>query len=223
MVGVAIAPLIVRALIAFQLRNTAVTDLQANIDLRMLLFAFLLSMATGLLAGAVPAWQARRDTLVSPLQQRAGTAVGGLSVRRAIVTAQIAFTLILMVAAGLFMRTLHGLLSRGPGFDASSLIVFGIRPAQNGYSPSDANQLIRTIHDRIRNSASVQNAAIVNFPLLLGGAWNNPLTIQSTQRLVTDRDIHLNAVTPGFFATLGTKIVAGRDLGLRPPCRIAAL
>jgi predicted permease len=52
---------------------------------------------------------------------------------------------------------------------------------------------------------------VANFPLLLGGAWNNPLTIQSTERFITDRDVHLNAVTPGFFATLGTRIVGGRD------------
>src|SRR5262249_22436758 len=147
----------------------------------------------------------------STLRERAGTAFGGLSLRRAIVTAQIAFTLILVVAAGLFVRTLSGLLEKGPGFDTSSLISFGIRPSLNGYSPSDANRLIQRIHEEIRSSTSTQSSAVANFPLLLGGAWNNPLTIQSTERLTTDRDVHLNAVTPGFFATLGTRIVGGRD------------
>jgi hypothetical protein len=106
------------------------------------------------------------------------------------------------------------LLASKPGSNLASaegLIWFGIRPAQNGYSQSDANRLIRHIHEDIRRSASIQSSAIANFPLLLGGAWNNPLTIQSTERLTTDRDVHLNAVTPGFFATLGTRIVSGRD------------
>jgi predicted permease len=210
LLGVVMAPIAVRALIAFLPRNTAATDLEANVDTRMLLFAFLVSLATGLLAGAAPALQAHRKSLVSSLRERSDTAFGGLSLRRAIVTAQIAFTLILVIAAGLFVRTLHGLLVKGPGFDTSSLVSFGIRPAQNGYSRTDANRLIRQIHDELRSSASTQSAAIASFPLLLGGAWNNPLTIQSTERFATDRDVHLNAVTPGFFATLGTRIVGGR-------------
>jgi hypothetical protein len=81
----------------------------------LLLFAFLVSMATGFLAGSAPALQAGRKTQVSSLRERAGTALGGLSLRRAIVTAQIAFTLILVVAAGLFVRTLSGAVGKRSG------------------------------------------------------------------------------------------------------------
>jgi hypothetical protein len=119
--------------------------------------------------------------------------------------------LILVVAAGLFVRTLSGLLAKGPGFDTSSLISFGIKPALNGYSRSEANQLIRRIHEEVRSSRSTQRSAIARVQLLIGGAWNNPMTIQSGERFATDRDVQLNAVTPGFFATLGSRIVAGRD------------
>jgi predicted permease len=211
LLGLVMAPVAVRALIASLPRNIAATNLQANVDARVLVFTFLVSMATGFLAGAAPASQARRESLVSALRERTATAFGGLTLRRAIVTAQIAFTLILVVAAGLFVRTLSGLLIKGTGFDTSSLIVFGIRPTANGYSPADANRLVQRIHDEIRSSTSTQSSAVANFPLLLGGAWNNLLTIQSTERFATDRDVHLNAVTPGFFATLGTRIVSGRD------------
>src|SRR5437016_9581603 len=122
LLGVVMAPIAVRALIAFLPRNTAATDLQANVDTRLLLFAFLVSLATGFLAGCVPALQAGRKSLDSSLRERGGTPSGGLALRRAIVTAQIAFTLILVIAAGLFVRTLSGLLVKGPGFDTSSLI-----------------------------------------------------------------------------------------------------
>jgi predicted permease len=209
--GVAIAPIAVRALIAFLPQNHAATGLHANVDMRLLLFALVVSMASGFLAGSAPALQARRKSVDSSLRERGGAPSGGLALRRTIVTAQIAFTLILVIAAGLFVRTLSGLLARGPGFDTSSLISFGIRATANGYSPADANRLLRRIHDQIRSSASTQSSAAAVFPLLLGGAWNNPLTIQSTERLTSDRDVHLNAVTPGFFATLGTRIVSGRD------------
>lgn len=211
LLGVVTAPVAVRALIAFLPRNIAANDLQANVDARILLFAFLVSLATGFLAGSAPALQARHRSLISSLRERAGTAFGSVPLRRAIVTAQIAFTLILVIAAGLFVRSLSGLMAKGTGFDTSSLVAFGIRPEANGYSPADANRLVRRIHDEIQRSANTENSAVVNFPLLFGAAWNNPLTIQDTERFVTDRDVHLNAVTPGFFATLGARIVSGRD------------
>src|SRR5260370_17031832 len=107
--GVVMAPIAVRALIAFLPQNTAANDLRANVDTRLLLFAFLVSLATGFLAGSAPALQAGRKSLVSSLRERAGTALGGLSLRRAIVTAQIAFTLILVVPARFFFRTLSPL------------------------------------------------------------------------------------------------------------------
>jgi len=211
LLGVAIAPIAVRALIAFLPHNTAATDLQANIDMRLLLFAFLVSLLTGFLAGGAPALQAGRKSLDSALRERGGTPSGGLALRRAIVTAQIAFTLILVIAAGLFVRTLSGLLLKGPGFDTSSLISFGIKPDLNGYSGAEESRLIRRITEGLRDSSNIQASSIALVQLLLGGAWSNSLTIQAQERYVTDREIEINAVTPGFFATLGARIVAGRD------------
>lgn len=211
LLGVGMAPVALQALIAFLPRYTAANDLHANVDARLLLFAFLVSLATGLLAGCVPALQAGRKSLDSSLRERGGAPSGGLSLRRWIVTAQIAFTLILVVVAGLFIQTLHGLLAKGPGFETSSLISFGIKPALNGYSGAEATQLIRRISESLRNSGSTQASSIASVQLLLGGAWNNSLTIQSGERFTTDREVQINAVTPGFFDTLGTKIIAGRD------------
>lgn len=211
LLGIVIAPIAVRALIAFLPHDTAANDLQANIDMRMLLFAFLVSLITGFLAGSAPALQAGRKSLDSALRERGGTPSGGLALRRGIVTAQIAFTLILVIAAGLFVRTLSGLLLKGPGFDTSSLISFGIKPALNGYSGAEESRLIRRITEGLRDSSSIQASAIAHDQLLLGGAWSNSLTIQAGERFITDREVQINAVSPGFFATLGTRIVAGRD------------
>jgi predicted permease len=211
LLGVVMAPIAVQTLIAFLPHDTAANGLHANVDTRLLLFAFLVSLATGFLAGCVPAVQAGRKSLESSLRERGGTPSSGLSLRRAIVTAQIAFTLILVVAAGLFIRTLSGLLAKGPGFETSSLISFGIRPALNGYSDAEATQFIRRISERLRSSGSTQASATALVQLLLGGAWSNSLTIQGRERFVTDREVQMNAVTPGFFETLRTRIVAGRD------------
>jgi predicted permease len=209
--GVMLAPLAMKTLIAFLPRDAAGNALQSAIDSRLLLFAFLVSVATGFLTGFAPALHAGRGSLISSLRERAGTASGGILLRRAIVTAQIAFTLILVIGAALFIRTLTELMAKGPGFETSSLVAFGIDPIRSGYPTPEAARLIRRIHEQIRASNTTRTSAIASMQLLTGGSWNNPMTIQTNERITTDREVHLNAVTPGFFSTLGTRIIAGRD------------
>ena len=104
--GVALAPLAMRALIAFLPRDAAANALQSAVDSRLLLFAFLVSVAAGVLSGFAPALQAGRGSLISSLRERGGSAFGGVRLRKVIVTVQIAFTLILVIGAALFVRTL---------------------------------------------------------------------------------------------------------------------
>ena len=219
LLGILLAPLAMHTLIAFLPRDAAANALQSGIDTRLLLFALVVSVATGLLTGFAPALQAGGGSLMSSLRERGGTAFGSLRLRRAIVTAQIALTLILVIGAALFIQTLTGLLAKGPGFDTSSLISFGIDPLRNGYSSVEASRLVRRIHDQMRTSPGTQASAVSRSQLLAGGSWNNFMTIQANERVTTYRVVHLNAVTPGFFATLGTRIVAGRDFEERDCCQ----
>jgi predicted permease len=210
MLGVLLAPAVMRALISFLPRDVASNALQAALDTRLLLFASLVSVATGLLTGVAPALQVGRGSLSASLQERAGTA-GSLRLRRVMLAVQIAFTLILVVGAALFVRTLTTLVAKGPGFDTSTLVSFGIDPLRHGYAASEAARLTRRIHDEIRASSNTQLAAIARVQLLTGGSWNNYVTVASHQRITTDRLVHMNAVSPEFFATLGAGMIAGRD------------
>src|SRR6185369_2139755 len=92
--GVFLAPIAVRALISFMPGNVEAIELQSAVDARLLAFAFLVSLLAGLISGIVPAFQTGRVSLVSSLRERGGTALGGVWLRKAIVTAQIAFTLV---------------------------------------------------------------------------------------------------------------------------------
>jgi len=213
LLGIAAAPIAVRTLIAFLPKGIAPTALHAGVDARVLLFAFMASVAAGLLSGLAPAWQAGRHSLVTSLRERGGTA-GGIRLRKVIVTAQIALTLTLVVGAALFLRTLDELMAKGPGFKTSSLISFGIDPQRSGYAPAEANRLIRNIDEAIQQSPITQASAIARFPLLTGGSWNDPMTILTDKRITTD-DVNLNSVTPGFFPTMGVRIVAGRNFNER--------
>ena len=215
LLGVALAPSALRALIGFLPRDVAGNALRSAIDWRLLSFAFLVTVGAGILSGLAPALHAGRKSLIASLRERDGAALGGTRLRKVIVTGQIAFSLILVIAAVLFVRTLGGLLAKGPGFDTSSLVSFGLDPRKNGYSPAEASRLIRRIHDEIHASAITQTSAVARVPLLTGGTWSFPMTLQADRRVVTDRDVNLNAVTPGFFRTLGVRIVAGRDFDAR--------
>ena len=99
--GVALAPLAMRTLIAFLPRDAAANALQSDVDSRLLLFALLVSVAAGVLSGFAPALQAGRGSLISSLRERGGTAFGGVRLRKVIVTVQIAFTLILVIGSGI--------------------------------------------------------------------------------------------------------------------------
>jgi predicted permease len=214
LLGVIFAPAAMQTLIAFLPRDTAANALQSTVDSRLLLFAVLVSVAAGLLTGFAPAMHAGRKSLASSLRERGSTG-GGIRLRKIIVAAQIALSLMLVIGAVLFARTLTGLLAKGPGFDTSSLISFGVDARRNGYSVPEASRLIRGIDEEIRAAGTTEASALARFPLLTGGSWNNPMTIQTDRRVTTDRDVNLNSITPGFFATLGIRLVAGRGFDER--------
>ena len=178
MLGVALAPLAMRALIAFLPRDAAANALQSTVDARLLLFAFLVSVAAGVLSGFAPALQAGRDRSISSLRERGGTASGGVRLRKAIVTLQIAFTLILVIGAALFVRTLTDCWQRA-GIRHLQPGLVRPRSAAKRLLPAEASQLIRRIHDEIRASPEHRDVGRRAFQLLTGGSWNNPMTIQS--------------------------------------------
>jgi predicted permease len=219
LLGVVVAPLAIRALIMFLPHDLAPSALRGTLSLRLLAFAFFASLAAGLLSGLAPALHAGGGSLVGSLRERAGTGFGSVRLRKCIVTLQVAFSLILVVVAALFVRTLAGLLAKGPGFETSGMLSFAIAPVQSGYSRVDAARLVRRVHEEVRALPTTRNSAAARWAFLTGGSWNNAMTIQTDRRIVTG-SVNLNAVTPGFFSTLGIRILAGRDFDAhdsRPP------
>ena len=206
--GIALALPAMRALIAFLPRDLAANALRSSLNLDLLGFALLTSFAAGLLSGLAPALHAGHDNIVSSLRERAGTGFGGVRLRKCIVTLQVAFSLILLIGAALFLRTLTGLLAKGPGFDTSSLLSFAIAPLQNGYSRADASRIVRRLDEQVRALPGVCSSGAARFAFLTGGHWSNKVTIQTDRRTVSDRGVNFNAVSPGFFATLGVRVLA---------------
>jgi predicted permease len=208
--GVALGQPAIRALISFLPRDVASNALRASLSPRLVAFAFLASVVSGLLSSLAPALHAGRENLISSLRERGGTGLSGVRLRKCIVTLQVAFSLILIVGAALFMRSLSSLLAKGPGFDTSNLVSFSLDPQKNAYSQDQARQLIRRIHAELHAAPVTRNSAVARVLLLTGGSWNNPVTIQTDRRFTSEHDVEMNAISPGFFATMRIPLLAGR-------------
>ena len=207
--GLMAAPAVSRVLIAFLSEDG---DLGSRIDHRVFLFAFLVSMVTALACGVAPALQAGRSSLIASIRNQSSvTAAGAVRLRKAIVVAQMAFTLILLIGAGLFMQTLARLHARDLGFARSNLLMLRVEPDAIGYSASAAPQLMRDLLRKLREVPAVEHAAVANSRVLTGGSPQRVLTIESDRRVVTERPVPIMRVSPGFFSTLGTPLIAGRD------------
>jgi predicted permease len=212
-VGILLAPYVTEVLIRF-IPGSGDVALSSEIDRRVLLFTLAVSASTGLLFGLIPALHASRTDPSFTLKEDSSTVARGIGVRRLLVVGQIALALILLVGAGLFVRTLSGLRAQGPGFATTNLLMFRLDPTLVGNSSERSKNVVRDTLERIRALPEVESAALSAGALLAGGSWNQPLTVMTDKRLVTGT-IHCNVVSPGFFDTLGAQVVRGRNFDER--------
>jgi predicted permease len=212
--GVLLAPLVSRAMLSYLPRSAGDVALSADLDLRVLLFALAMTAVTTLLSGLAPALYAISVQPVAALKQQSNAVAGGLGLRKALVVGQFALALILLIGAGLFARTLATLRARGPGFPTTNLLKFRVDPVRAGYSRMDAKPLMRRLLTEIQTLSEVAQAGLASSTILNQGGWNNPVTVQSTQRIVTE-DMAMNAVSPGFFEALGAPMIRGRNFNER--------
>ena len=209
--GVLIAPVVIRTLLSFLPAGVSGVDLGADINLRVFGFAMAVALITAVLFSLAPALRAARSQPLLALKEESSAVSGGMGLRKVLVVGQIALALVLVIGAGLFVRTLGSLRAKGPGFGTADQILVRIDAARSGYDGPRAATLVRTLLDKFRGLPEVERASVTAAELLSGGSWNQRVTIDAGRRLVTDSVVHCNAVSPGFFDTLGVPMTAGRD------------
>jgi predicted permease len=189
------------------------------LDNRILLFNFALSLVTGLLFGLVPALRSTRPSLAPTLKDQGGAVVGGpaaVGVRKALVVGQVTVSVLLLVGAGLFIRSLRNLRLLDLGLKTENLIAFNLSPTLSGYTPVRTKQFNKQVVDRIRAMPGVGAAAFSNIGLLEGNEWDSWITVDGyTPKAGELPDPYCNAVSPGYFATMGIPLLAGRDFDSR--------
>ena len=215
--GLVAAPAVARVLLAYLSWDR---DMSVDIDGSVFAFAFLTSVAIGALCAIAPALQTGRLPLIAALKERSTLATGGgLRLRKALMIGQLAFTLMLLVGAGLFVQTLAHLHGEAV-FPNSRLLMLSVNPPASGYSAPDAERAMREVFRRLHEVPAVERVAVANDRILAGGGASTTLTIQSVNRTPTDRAVTRMRVGPDFFATLGTQVIAGREFeegDVRPP------
>jgi predicted permease len=204
-----------RALLAFLPPDTVALKLSATPDLRILGFATAVSLLTGLLFGLVPALQSTKPDVAPVLKDTVGGIVGGgthVRVRKALVAAQVMLSLLLLIGAGLFIRSLRNLRDMGPGFTTGNLAAFEVDPSLNGYNTDRSKLFYRRLSAEIAAIPGVRSVGVATVRILENNESDSWLTIEGYHPKATETpDAFMNWIGPGYFTTLSVPILAGRD------------
>ena len=183
-------------------------------DLRILGFTFAVMLVTALIFGLVPALQSSRADVAPTLKDQAGSVLGGGSVglRKVLVAAQVMLSLLLLIGAGLFLKTLTNLRDLGPGFPAERLVGFNLDPSLNGYSADRTKIFYRRLTDELGSLPGVKSVALASMRILDDDEWDSSVTVEGyTPKPGQGPEPFMNSISPNYFATLGIPILQGRD------------
>jgi len=215
--GLAIASWTTKFLLGFLPTSETPHVITGAIDYRVLAFNFALSLATGLLFGLAPALRSTKPDLAPTLKDQVGSvAGGGVRLRKALVVAQVTISVLLLIGAGLFIRTLQNLRLIDLGIKPASLIAFNISPAISGYTPERIPALYKSLVERMSAQPGVQAVAFANVGLLEGNEWDSTIAVEGYQAKPGEHmNPYCNSVSAGYFKTMGIPLLAGREFEAR--------
>lgn len=212
--GLLLALWIVKLLLALKPPIDFPLALDVSIDWRVLFFSLGVSIAAGVIFGLAPSLQATRPNLVRTLKDTA--AQGGAArtrLRSVLVVAQIAISLVVLIAAGLVVRTLQQLQTMNPGFDPNNALTMSFDLGLQGYDEPRGQQFYNQLIERVRALPGVESAAISNYvPLSINYNSRNIFIEGKPAERGENVPLSMNASAgPGYFKTMATTIVHGRE------------
>ncbi|HMD36414.1 MAG TPA: ABC transporter permease [Vicinamibacterales bacterium] len=218
------------SLMGAMLPKEATDTVSLTIQPDVMLFAAALTIGTGLFFGLFPALHSTRPDLVSVIKGTAGQPSGARSASRfrwTLATAQIALSMALLVAAGLFVRSLLNVSKTDLGLKADNVIMFSLSPALNGYTSEKSLAFFERVEDALAVLPGVAGVTAGTVPLLAGNNWGNNVAVDGFEAGPdTDTNSRFNLIGPQYFHTLGMSMIAGREFtrgdGLAQP-RVAVV
>ncbi|MEM7588394.1 MAG: ABC transporter permease, partial [Acidobacteriota bacterium] len=188
---------------------------EATVDWGVLAFAGVLSAVTGIVFGLAPALQTVRFDIFESLQRgsdQVGHGASGLDLRARLVIAQVALTFVLLIGAGLMVKSLHQLWQVDPGFDYEPLLAMGLTLPPDLYpEPHTVTGFYEEATQRITALPQIESAAAINFTPLTFAGTPQKLEIEDGADDGVPVDAVTRVVTPNYFETLGIRLLAGRD------------
>jgi predicted permease len=196
-------------------------NLDFSLDLRVLGFAFALSLVTGIVFGLAPAWQAVRPEILPVLKDEAYATVQGgrrFNLRNTLVVAQVALSLVLLLGAGLFLRSLQRMQSVDPGFDAERILTASLNIDLLRYTTAQSREFYRQVVERVAGLPGIERASLARVvPISGGGRQTNFFldgqleTPDSARNTNNPPTCATNVVGPDYFETMGIALLQGRD------------
>lgn len=216
--GIAVAQWTMNATLSFVPADAA-AFVSAQLPAPVLLYCAAVSLLTGLIFGLYPAWQATRTEVANTLKDQGASVVGaasGKSFRSSLVVGQVALSLLLLFAAGLFSVSLVKLTSVDLGLDPDRLITFSLRPELSNYNAARTVALFEQLEDKLASTPGVKMVSGSLVPLIAGSTWNTSINVEGYSPTDKD-DMHsaFSEVGPAFFATMGTPLIGGREFTRR--------
>lgn len=193
-------------------------ELPLEVNARVLLFTAGVAIITGVLFGLAPAFSSTRISLTAALKEGgAGSRLGARRSRlaKALVSAQIALSLVLLVGAGLFLRSLQKLENVPLGFDRQQLILFSLAPGLNGYKGARLAEYYRQVRERITEIPGVRAVTFSGHAPIGDGSSSSSIKIPGVTSGKELFDLYRHLVGPGYFDTLGIPTLMGRVLDER--------
>ncbi|MPY86946.1 MAG: FtsX-like permease family protein [Luteitalea sp.] len=213
LLGVVVAYWVVEALVALMSVPDAPIRIHFALDGRVLAFAVGLAMAAALILGFAAASRVRSASLSANLQE--GSRAGSRSrLRTYIVGVQVALSTLLLVCAGLFVRTLLNLRNVDVGFSPHALILARLDPQRTGLEGARLADMYWQLVSRVGHVPGVRSASLCTHSPLGGDRWNDRVTVDGTSGS-TSALVLFSSVGPRYFSTLGTSFVLGRDFSER--------
>ena len=187
---------------------------ELRLDQGLLFTAIGFALFTGVLTGIVPALQAAGTPVTSVLREGGRSLAGGRSRSRTqgtLVVAQVALAFVLLTGAGLFIRTMTGLLAVDPGFRTRNIAVANVSFPAGAGDINEAQFYFRTLEDRIRALPGVEDVGAADQMPFSGGLSAPPVSVETTAGL-WEGILHFPTVTPSYFSTMGIPVLSGRGL-----------
>jgi predicted permease len=214
-VGLFVAMWTLEGLLKWIPPDQGLAGLSPEINQGMMAFNFGLSLVTGLFFGLIPAIKSTRTNLAVALNDQGRSASAGVAhagLRKGLVVAEIALTMLLLVGAGLFARSLYNLKRIDIGIRTERLIAFSISPKLNGYNPTRSIALFGQLQESLSSLPGVEAASGAELAAFADNSWGSNITLEGYEP-TEGEDMHSyrNTITPGYFATLGVPLVAGRE------------